>query len=133
MENSATACLQSSESWPDSLINTKPKNKIVQDCHIEEETMLSRCFMIITIITSTLVMFSCSGTTPAHKQSLLERNWGRSFETASYLQVVNPDAEKNLDPISGLDGTASQHNVDKYKTSFQKPEPKEIVNILKLQ
>jgi hypothetical protein len=72
-------------------------------------------------------MFSCSGT------PVLDRNWGRSFETASYLQLVNPDADKNLDPVLNLDGAASQHNVDKYKTSFQKPEPKEIVNILKLQ
>jgi hypothetical protein len=33
----------------------------------------------------------------------------------------------------GLDGSAAENNVDKYKQSFQKEEPREIVNILKLQ
>ena len=89
--------------------------------------------MIMGIVAIMLVMLSCSGTTPSHKETLLERNWGRSYETANYVQLLNPDAEKNLDPVLGLDGTASEYNVGKYKTSFKKAEPKEIVNILKLQ
>jgi hypothetical protein len=78
-------------------------------------------------------MLSCSGTTPAHRESLLDRNWGRSYETANYMQLLNPEAEKNLDPVVGLDGSASAYNVDKYQESFKETEPQEIVNILKLQ
>jgi hypothetical protein len=89
--------------------------------------------MIIGIIVITLVIFSCSGTPLASKPTLLDRNWGRSYETARYMQIVDPDAEKNLDPVLGLYGTASEYNVGKYKTSFKKEGPKEIVNILKLQ
>ncbi len=95
--------------------------------------MLSRCLMIIGIIMITLVRFSCSGTSPTYKPSLLDRNWGRSYETARYLQIVNPDAEKNLDPVLGLDGNATNHNVNKYRQSFKETEQREIVNILKLQ
>lgn len=89
--------------------------------------------MIMGIVAIMLVMLSCSGTTPSHKETLLERNWGRSYETANYVQLLNPDAEKNLDPVVGLDGNASAYNVDKYQESFKETEPQEIVNILKLQ
>ncbi len=95
--------------------------------------MLSRCLMTVGIITIVLVMFSCSGTNPAYKQTLLDRNWGRSYETARYMQIVDPDAEKTLDPVLGLDGSAAEYNVGKYKDSFKEARPKEIVNILKLQ
>jgi hypothetical protein len=47
--------------------------------------------------------------------------------------MLNPEAGKNLEPISGLDGVPSDHNVNKYKEGFKKAEPKEVVNILKLQ
>jgi hypothetical protein len=59
-------------------------------------------------------------------------NWGRSHGTAIYNQMLNPDAAKNLDPVTGLDGTAAEHNMEKYKESFKKTESQEIVNILKL-
>jgi hypothetical protein len=95
--------------------------------------MLNRCLMMIGIITITLVVFSCSGTTPTYKPTLLDRNWGRSYETAIYNQMVNPDADKNLDPVLDLNGTGAAYNVGKYKESFRKAEQKEIVNILKLQ
>jgi hypothetical protein len=78
-------------------------------------------------------MLSCSGTTPTHKETLLERNWGRSYETVNYMQLLNPDAEKNLEPVVGLDGNASDSNVDKYRKSFKEEGQQEIVNILKLQ
>jgi hypothetical protein len=78
-------------------------------------------------------MLSCSGTTPTHKETLLEQNWARSYETVNYIQLLNPDAEKNLEPVVGLDGSASDSNVDKYRKSFKEEGQQEIVNILKLQ
>jgi len=95
--------------------------------------MVTRNFILIGIFAGLLLISGCSGTTPYHKESLLERNWGRSYETAIYNQMVNPDADKNLEPVVGLDGTAAEHNVGKYKESFKETEQKEIVNILKLQ
>ncbi len=95
--------------------------------------MLTRCLMIIGIIATLLVMLSCSETTSVHRETLLERNWGRSYESANYMQLLNPEAEKNLDPVMGLEGNASDFNVEKYRQSFKETEQKEIVNILKLQ
>jgi hypothetical protein len=84
------------------------------------------------IITMVSFTWSC-GITPYHRDSTVNKNWGRSYETANYSQMLNPEAGKNLEPISGLDGVPSDHNVNKYKEGFKKAEPKEVVNILKLQ
>lgn len=95
--------------------------------------MLKRHFWIIGIFIALLLISSCSGTTPNSEDSMTNRNWGRSQETAIYNQMLNADAAKNLDPVSGLDGTAAELNVKKYQESFKETEPQEIVNILKLQ
>jgi hypothetical protein len=95
--------------------------------------MFKRYFLIIGVFTGLLFISSCVGTTPYTEDSMTDRNWGRSQETAIYNQMLNPDAGKSLDPVLGLDGSAAENNVDKYKQSFQKEEPREIVNILKLQ
>ena len=92
--------------------------------------MLTRCLILIGIMSIMSVVLSCSGT---QEQSLLERNWGRSFESINYMQMVDPEAGKNLDPVLGLDGNASDHNVDKYQKSFKSTEQKESTTILKLQ
>ena len=80
-----------------------------------------------------MLISGCSGNASFQKESLLGRNWGRSYESAIYSQMVNPDANKNLEPVLGLDGTASNYNVDKYKESFKKEEQRQVVNILQLQ
>ena len=95
--------------------------------------MFKRHFLIIGIFSGMLFIASCAGTTPYSEDSLTNRNWGISKETAIYNQMLNPDAAQNLDPVSGLDGSASTNNVEKYKNSFKEAGPKEIVNILKLQ
>jgi len=95
--------------------------------------MLKRYFLILSIFCGLLFISSCSGKASFEKESLLERNWGRSYEAAIYNQMVNPDAGKNLEPVVNIDGTAAENNVDKYRESFKEAEPQEIVNILKLQ
>ena len=80
-----------------------------------------------------LLISGCGGTTPYSEESTVYQNWGKSYETAKYNQLLDPDAHKNLKPLEGLDGTAGEHNVQKYKESFKKTESKETVNILKLQ
>ena len=95
--------------------------------------MLIRCITLMAIMSIMSVVLGCSGTTPAHDQSLLERNWGRSYESVLYMQMLDPDAGKNLDPVLGLDGNAASYNLDKYRETFKEKESKEIVNVLKLQ
>ena len=95
--------------------------------------MLIRCITLMAILSIISVLLGCSGTTPADDQSLLEANWGRSVESIKYMQMVDPEAGKNLDPVLGLDGNASGNNVDKYRNSFKETELKESTTILKLQ
>ena len=49
------------------------------------------------------------------------------------MQMVDPEASKNVDPVLGLDGNASVNNVDKYQKSFKETEQTETTTILKLQ
>jgi hypothetical protein len=94
--------------------------------------MLKRHLLISAMIVLVAFTWACGGT-PFHKNSTLNKNWGRAYETAKYNQILNPEAGKNLEPVTGLDGDASESNVNKYKEGFKKTEPKEVVNILKLQ
>ena len=95
--------------------------------------MVKKSLLIIGVIVAVSIISGCNGTTTYRRESMLNQNWGRSYETAIYNQMVNPDADKNLEPVLNLDGIASENSSIKYKNSFKKTEPKEIVNILKLR
>jgi hypothetical protein len=86
--------------------------------------------MVIISISSVVLS---SGTTSAQEETLLDKNWGRSLESIRYMQMLDPEASQNLDPVLGLDGNASVSNVDKYQNSFKETEQKETTTILKLQ
>jgi hypothetical protein len=75
----------------------------------------------------------CNGAYMYQEETDLDRNWGRSYETAKYNQILNPDAGQNLDPIEGLDGTAAEYEIEDYRDSFKGGSEKEVVNILQLQ
>ena len=54
----------------------------------------------------------------------LEDDYGKSFNTAKYGQILNPGASKNLEPVTGLDGKALEVIMDKYVNSFSKDSNK---------
>lgn len=55
--------------------------------------------------------------------SRVEMDYGTSFKLSKFNQTLNPDAEKNLDPVVGLDGQAADKLMDKYQKEFEKPAP----------
>jgi hypothetical protein len=62
----------------------------------------------LTIAGAMLAFFTgCSSSGPVYEETLLDKNWGRSVESAKYNQILNPDAGKNLAPVEGLDGKAA--------------------------
>lgn len=63
------------------------------------------------------------------KAPYLDKNWGRSYETAKFNQIVNPEADKNLDPVVGLDAVAAEKNMKKYRKSFEKETERPVYNI----
>ncbi len=54
--------------------------------------------------------------------SMVDENWGRSLETARYNQTFNPQAEKNLSPVDGMDGQSAVNTIESYRQGFSKGE-----------
>ena len=80
----------------------------------------------LTMACAMLALFAgCSSSGPVYEETLIDKNWGRSVETAKYNQILNPDAGKNLAPVEGLDGTAADNSVQKYENSFKKESKQE--------
>lgn len=83
---------------------------------------------ILLILALATSFFGCASVS-GQRDSLLDKNWGRSFETAKYNQTVNPEAGKNPGPLTGLDGTASENNRERYLNSFSREDPPTIYNL----
>jgi hypothetical protein len=56
----------------------------------------------------------------AWQQSRVEMDYGTSYQLQKYNQTFNPEAEKNLAPVTGMSGQAAQNAVDKYQKGFEK-------------
>lgn len=88
-------------------------------------------YLITLAMLGGVVFFSGCG--QMQKETLSDKNWGRSYETAKFNQILNPEASKNLKPAVDLDGQAAANDVEKYRDSFKEKGSRETVNILKLQ
>jgi hypothetical protein len=87
---------------------------------------MTKKMIALTIAGTMLALFSgCSSSGPVYEETLLDKNWGRSVETAKYNQILNPDAGKNLAPVEGLNGKATDNSVKKYEDSFKKETKQE--------
>ena len=81
--------------------------------------MFNRYIRIILILIVPMAVLGCS---EAYFEGAIDRNWGRSFETAKYNQLVNPQAEKNLGPVVGLEGRPAEKIVGTY---LEGPKPQQ--------
>jgi hypothetical protein len=79
--------------------------------------MLKKSLIIVGIIVAVSMLPACSGT-----DTLSQQNWGKSYETAVYNQMVNPDADKTINPVDSLDGQAAENNLQKYRDGFKAKE-----------
>ena len=86
--------------------------------------MLKTNMILIVVLTVFSVsLWSCAGNVPeAQRIDYLNMNYGNSYESAINNQILNPDAEKNLEPVLGLNGQAAEHTVNRYKKSFEKEQ-----------
>jgi len=87
--------------------------------------MLKKSLIIVGIIAAVSFISACSGT-----DTLSQRNWGKSYETAAYNQMLNPDADKTLKPVDSLDGQAAKNVHKKYQESFKKEETQAPVSLI---
>ncbi len=53
----------------------------------------------------------------------LETDFGNSSKLSKVNQIYDPEAEKNIEAVVGLDGKAAQANTEKYRKDFEKPSP----------
>jgi hypothetical protein len=95
--------------------------------------MHKRAIILFVYIGLVILCLGCNHNTSIQKNTELDNNWGRSYETAKYRQILNPDASKNLEPVVNLDGQASEASFQKYRDTFKEKRRQETVNILKLQ
>ncbi len=84
--------------------------------------MAPKCLLAIVIIAILAILGGC-----AHYyyqgESPLDKNWGRSFESAKYNETLNPESGENLEPVEGLDGAAAEIAQQRYLKGEQKKKP----------
>ena len=73
----------------------------------------------LSLITGLIVMGILAGC--AGNASLVEQEWGTAYKLTIANQTLNPNAEKNLEPVYGLDNKAAEKVVNKYNKEFDKP------------
>jgi hypothetical protein len=78
--------------------------------------MIKRCLMLSGWIVLLFLLTSCAA-------SRLEMDFGTSSRLSKINQIHNPEAEKNVEPVYGLDGKAAQANTEKYWEDFEKSPP----------
>ena len=77
--------------------------------------MLARYLIFIGLMAALLALPGCAGREADNKDSLLDRNWGSSYESAIYNQTLNPEAGRNTEPVEGLDGQVAEKNMEQYQ------------------
>ena len=95
--------------------------------------MLNRCLTLTGLIVALVMFPSCGGKPLVQKDTMLERNWGRSYESAKYNQMLNPDAGKNLEPVVGTDGQTAESIIEKYRKGESKKQKAGQYGILAIE
>ncbi len=90
--------------------------------------MVKKHLIVVLVLIVGLIFFiSCSK--EFQKETKLDRNWGKSFESAKQNQILNPEAGKDSKPVVGMDGQEAEKIIEKHKQSFEKDQKKEVYNI----
>ena len=79
--------------------------------------MIKRCLLLSAWIALLFLLMSCAAA------SRLDMDFGTSSRLSKINQIQNPEAEKNGEPVYGLDGRAAQANIEKYREDFEKSPP----------
>ena len=87
--------------------------------------MFIRTLIPLCLIAALVIFPSCAGNSKValEMESKLEQNWGRSYESAKYNQMLNPEADGHTSPVTGIDGEAAEESIQKYRKSFEKESP----------
>lgn len=76
------------------------------------------CFLLLGgLVVGAMLAAGCSS---QETMSRMKTDYGTSYELAKYNQILNPEAEKNLDPVYGFHGQAALATIVKYERSFER-------------
>ncbi len=70
-------------------------------------------FVLINLLVIVMLLGGCSGFS-----GRLENDYGNSYRLAIANQTLNPEAEKNLEPVYGIDGNRSTIIIKSLHKSF---------------
>jgi hypothetical protein len=76
---------------------------------------MRKYIVLIGIIAALSLTIGC-----AWQESRVAMDYGTSYQLQKYNQTLNPEAEKNLAPVTGMNGQAAQNASDKYQKGFEK-------------
>jgi len=85
-------------------------------------------FISIRTITVALVCVlgaGCSSVTPNY-----DARFGDAVRDAKRKMTINPNAGKNNDPVTGMDGRAARDAMNQYHESYKTPPP--AVNVINI-
>ena len=77
------------------------------------------------IVLLSALMAACASVTPNY-----DARFGDAVRAARISQTINPEAGKNPDPVSGIDGKAAHETILLYQGTFRKPPP--VVNVINI-
>ena len=84
--------------------------------------MGARCLIIMVLIAALSIFSGCAATQ-------LDKNWGKSFESAKSNQILNPEAGQNLEPVVGLDGQAAESGLGTYRNGFEQQDSEKTFDL----
>ena len=84
-------------------------------------------FVLINLLVIVMLLGGCNVF-----ESRLEKDYGNSHRLAIVNQTLNPEAEKNLEPVYGIDGNTANVIVEGFQKGFEdrSPEPEYPLNII---
>lgn len=82
---------------------------------------------VVLLVPAVLLTVTACAQSPAHTPRL-DAKFGEAVRQARARQTIDPEASKNTDPVSGIDGVAAQNSIEEYQKSFQ--EPPQTFNVL---
>ena len=84
-------------------------------------------FVLINILVIVMLIGGCTAF-----ESRLEKDYGNSHRLAIVNQTLNPEAEKNLEPVYGIDGKTANIIVESFQKGFEdrSPEPEYPLNVI---
>ena len=77
---------------------------------------MRKTIVLIGIIAALSLTMGC-----AWQESRVAMDYGTSFQLQKYNQTLNPQAEKNQAPVTGMSGQAATATAEKYQKGFEQP------------